>query len=707
MKYRLLDVLFLLLILCALMFPYLAQSDMNHLVGRVYWDKNGNGDWEAGEPGLSGVGVTDGDTVVLTDVRGCFRFTSLHQQANWLSVSLPTDYDKCCRSFHLLTEDAPPESLFFPLRWSEIKESLPFRFIQTSDIHVWDRQQLAKFSGYVDHLNQLSSLAFVVATGDEVSAGDSLNQFTWYLAGIAGSRYPWLSVMGNHEKNTGQNACSNYQHFLGPDYYSFDYASWHLVVLNSTLSAQQPIFTHWLWQDLAKLASTKPILVFMHHQPEPWLLQRLHRFRVKAVFSGHWHASKNLEYAGIRSFNTPPFRFGGIDGSPAGYLEVTVFADSLSTHFQPHRRQTDSSQKAISVAEASKKSAVKLRLIWQTQLPVGVSHSRLGLANEQLLVATRDRDGVAGNKIYALDTHTGAVNWLYPTRTAVTGLTVSRSKIFLQEINGTLHSISAGGEQIWCVTLSDSVQPYLFSSPVVMGGRLIAGNLTNLICLNASSGRLIWQRSYAEPWSFVYADLAKVENQIWTGGIWRKVNLLAVSPANGDTAFTLPISGIMNQAVSFADGMVTVDYRGMIEVWQPPRRQPITQFAATENEWATSTPSVWQDTLFCPLNDGSVCALHLPDLRPLWSYSLDSSLVLVSPYRCQYQAVPMTPLPFAEYLLVSGSDGVVAVLRRANGELSARVDLGSPILTPPLLQREYLSVATLAGGVFWFKIADE
>ncbi|MCX6944093.1 MAG: hypothetical protein NT173_04930, partial [Opitutales bacterium] len=42
--------------------------------GVVFDDRNGNGGRDAGEPGLAGVGVSDGRTVVPTDAAGGYAF---------------------------------------------------------------------------------------------------------------------------------------------------------------------------------------------------------------------------------------------------------------------------------------------------------------------------------------------------------------------------------------------------------------------------------------------------------------------------------------------------------------------------------------------------------------------------------------------------------------------------------------------------------
>src|SRR5208283_1613104 len=123
----------------------------------------------------------------------------------------------------------------------------------------------------------------------------------------------------------------NYRHYVGPDYYSFDYSDYHFVVLNSikVLDRQK----EWLKNDLAILGKGKKLIVFQHYPPKPAQIEELKSYGVKAIFTGHWHSSKITNHDGMLDINTPTFRFGGIDVSPAGYRIVEIKEDQIIPQF--------------------------------------------------------------------------------------------------------------------------------------------------------------------------------------------------------------------------------------------------------------------------------------------------------------------------------------------------------------------------------------
>jgi predicted phosphodiesterase len=189
-----------------------------------------------------------------------------------------------------------------------------------------------------------SEAAFVLHTGDLVTAGDKWSEWPKFFAGaglFASSKclYPCL---GNHERN-GQY----YYQLLHPPkgggdhnkrWYSFDYGIVHFIIIDSTLARSRSSKTaplraaqlKWLKGDLRRAAGSAWKILIMHHPIyssdfrylrgyRDWELEKrigevLSKGRVDLVIAGHCHAYERLEKDGIVYLVT------GGGGAPFGLL---------------------------------------------------------------------------------------------------------------------------------------------------------------------------------------------------------------------------------------------------------------------------------------------------------------------------------------------------------------------------------------------------
>lgn len=158
---------------------------------------------------------------------------------------------------------------------------------------------------------------FVVTVGDLIqgykdSAG-TVKDWDSTLPYLKLLSCPVYLTPGNHDittpevrnifiKKTGRNP-----------YYSFDHQNSHFIILDNTLvkTAEQmdPDQMKWLEKDLKALKSKAGIYVFMHKPFWPFGVgagkpDRLHdlfkRYKVTAVFTGHWHNYASEVFDGIR-----------------------------------------------------------------------------------------------------------------------------------------------------------------------------------------------------------------------------------------------------------------------------------------------------------------------------------------------------------------------------------------------------------------------
>ena len=253
------------------------QSPVN---GTVFFDRNGNGTRERGEPGIAAVAVSDQVESVRTDNEGKFQLPG-GQGFGLVFVVVPDGY-RSARPFWKRVDHAP---LDFPLEPHPRRRE--FSFIHASDTHL-DSVSLPRMrmlQALVDSLRP----DFVIITGDlirdalRVSDTVATAQYELYWKEQSRITRPVWTAPGNHEifgieRDKSHVSASHplyarkmYRHYLGPDYYSFNYGGVHFVALNSENYDDQSYYGHidsvqvaWLKRDLALVPSAMPVVTFNH-----------------------------------------------------------------------------------------------------------------------------------------------------------------------------------------------------------------------------------------------------------------------------------------------------------------------------------------------------------------------------------------------------------------------------------------------------------
>lgn len=293
--------------------------------GVVFFDDNGNGVFDAEETGVSGVAISDGTTVVTTDVSGRFRLEP-DEAARFVFASVPSG-GRPSTTWYVTV--APDGSCDFPLE--RVETSGPLVFVQVSDIHyaptpeefelgLRDRRMEIVPDPVLDAMrDDISSfdVDFVLLAGDIAADSkypepETVRRWIGAIADRFASDYsvPVYGVVGNHDIIRDDSiGKAIYEDHFGPTYYSFNIKGTHFVVLDThrlvgtsleyTVDARQ---IAWLEQDLAAIAPEMPIIVFCHEPTYSWeetpessaLFALLADSGITALLNGHWHTNEVL-----------------------------------------------------------------------------------------------------------------------------------------------------------------------------------------------------------------------------------------------------------------------------------------------------------------------------------------------------------------------------------------------------------------------------
>ena len=350
-----------LLTVLAIAIPSPVSAQPPTLEGRVFEDLNLNG-IDDGEPGIPDIPVSNGIAVTVTDGLGAY---SLPMEGYFVFITTPNDYEPTTPWYR----STDGTELDFGLTPSPGKAIDDFVFVQISEIQMDAvAEHAALFQQDVAEINGIDP-AFVVATGDLLNVADeatiavATQWFDIFTNVASGFNMPLYTTVGNHDNVGIHNPDVDptepgydkemYRDYLGPTYYSFDWGSYHCVVLDPNQFEDGQQFygiptqqLQWLQEDLNN-AQGKPLLVF-YHEPTPSWVNRTEAWDVltqhgeMTAFIGQLHLNTlfmDSQSQGIPEQVTSALSgewwFGPAPGGdPRGYRINSIDADGISSFFK-------------------------------------------------------------------------------------------------------------------------------------------------------------------------------------------------------------------------------------------------------------------------------------------------------------------------------------------------------------------------------------
>jgi hypothetical protein len=261
-----------------------AATERITITGCVFLDKNDNALRDQDEPGIPGVVVSDQVEVVATDQNGTYQIES-SGGLGIVFISIPNEYSTRVPFWKHIERKSDQFQADFPLKKEQ--KTNRFSFIHASDPHL-SKRILPRFNKFKSIVSSRKP-AFVLMTGDllhdalQVSEEEARGYFEFYKGEIEKFPSPVWNVPGNHELFGIERAYSlvssshplygkkMYRHYLGPDYYSFNYGGVHFIGLNTAHYHDIWYYGYidktqiaWLKRDLDFVSPGTPVVTFNH-----------------------------------------------------------------------------------------------------------------------------------------------------------------------------------------------------------------------------------------------------------------------------------------------------------------------------------------------------------------------------------------------------------------------------------------------------------
>jgi hypothetical protein len=376
-----------------------ASAHAAEATGFVFHDQNANGMRDNGEPGIAGVGVSNGIDVVATGEDGGYTLPVTGEcelfvikPADW---QVPLQKDTNLPQFFYVhrPEGSPslkhaglaptgplPDSIDFPLYPDVV--GAEYTMVLLGDTQPRNQEEVDYIShDIVEELaKEETPFVFGATMGDIVF--DDLSVFEPLAKSMGLVGVPWYHVIGNHDCNRGipeaRQAYETYSRVFGPDYYSFNYGDVHYIALNSIrwntaqdeyhggLGEEQLKFIE---NDLALVPKDKRIVLMMHIPILDWdqdvdtLFALLKEFPHNLALSAHWHRQQHNFFTEKEGWQgAEPLHhvvhatacgswWGGwrdemgiphgnmADGAPNGHSFITFDGNKYSMRFKAPRRE--------------------------------------------------------------------------------------------------------------------------------------------------------------------------------------------------------------------------------------------------------------------------------------------------------------------------------------------------------------------------------
>lgn len=339
---------------------------------------------------VAGVPVTDGTSIVVTDSKGKYSFDAA-DGAKFVYITLPDGYEVPMQGgVPVLYAPIDPDSKGnfkhdFELTKSDADMTKHILFVM-ADPQVYFDSNLAEVEKTALEMKHTMDSLYAGQQAVGIAVGDIVGRFNegdkyfpWMIENIAKCDFPYFYVVGNHDIEmdapVNEQSRKAFNHYFGPEYYSFNRGKIHYVVLDDVYwmgryyagyYTQQQL--DWLKADLALVPEGSTVVISQHipcysreARRKDWGKESYHKvvsnrqalFNILKpynahIMSGHEHYSENYvlgdklyEHCHAPLSNLFWCTNWAMDGTPGGYYVYEIDGDNLNWYYKVLGRDKD------------------------------------------------------------------------------------------------------------------------------------------------------------------------------------------------------------------------------------------------------------------------------------------------------------------------------------------------------------------------------
>lgn len=323
------NILFLLLLTAA-------TSATAAYSGRVFVDKNSNGQFDRGEKTLGGIKVSDGLNVTETAKDGTYTLPG-HARQRFIFITTPSGYKTLNKHYHKIDSRTNGYDFGLLTYHPGIGKDGSHQYVHVSDTEIFNTEGNEAWVKNIREYAANENAAFIIHTGDICYENGMKKHIK--LMNTENMNVPVFYCIGNHDLVKGKYGEEVFENNYGPVYYSFDVANVHYIVTPMPGGDHKPGYTRldvcrWLKNDLAHIKPGTPIVVFNHdiltygdefiYKGSETESINLNKHNLKAWVYGHWHINHMKKQGNVYTVCTSSLDKGGIDHSTSAFRIMHV-----------------------------------------------------------------------------------------------------------------------------------------------------------------------------------------------------------------------------------------------------------------------------------------------------------------------------------------------------------------------------------------------
>ena len=304
--------------------------------GRVFVDKNSNGQFDRGEKALGGIKVSDGLNVTETAKDGTYTLPG-HARQRFIFITTPSGYKTLNKHYHKIDSRTNGYDFGLLTYHPGIGKDGSHQYVHVSDTEIFNTEGNEAWVRNIREYAANENAAFIIHTGDICYENGMKKHIK--LMNTENMNVPVFYCIGNHDLVKGKYGEEVFENNYGPVYYSFDVANVHYIVTPMPGGDHKPGYTRldvcrWLKNDLAHIKPGTPIVVFNHdiltygdefiYKGSETESIDLNKHNLKAWVYGHWHINHVKKQGSVYTVCTSALDKGGIDHSTSAFRIMHV-----------------------------------------------------------------------------------------------------------------------------------------------------------------------------------------------------------------------------------------------------------------------------------------------------------------------------------------------------------------------------------------------